>query len=99
MVWYIQTFTVKCIPSLTIWGLGNVRDFITEIIIFGVFSAGLLFGYDPSITVGRDGKPRKQHLIQFGKQYYQMLYTLINEVQWATVVSLVLLLIHFCIQT
>ncbi|KAI0233616.1 Focadhesin [Lamellibrachia satsuma] len=41
---------------------------------------GLLLSYDPLVPVGRDGKPRKQHIVQHGRSFHQMFYTLMNEV-------------------
>ena len=29
---------------------------------------------------GRDGKPRKHHIVQHGRAYHQMLYTLLTNV-------------------
>ncbi|XP_050400636.1 focadhesin isoform X2 [Patella vulgata] len=43
-------------------------------------AAGLLFCYDPSIEVGRDGRPRRHYVISHGKNYQQMFETLLHEV-------------------
>ncbi|KAK2171967.1 hypothetical protein NP493_1010g00002 [Ridgeia piscesae] len=43
-------------------------------------TVGLLLSYNPLVPVGRDGKPRNQHIVQHGRSYHQMLYTLMNEV-------------------
>ncbi|ELT97246.1 hypothetical protein CAPTEDRAFT_221086 [Capitella teleta] len=43
-------------------------------------SISLLFGYDPTIPTGRDGKSTRQHVMQHGKAYHQMLYTLMTEI-------------------
>ncbi|XP_077869001.1 focadhesin-like [Saccoglossus kowalevskii] len=43
-------------------------------------AAALLLCYDPTLDVGRDGKPARRHLVSFGRSYQQMLNVLLNEV-------------------
>ena len=44
-------------------------------------TVGVLHSYSPLVSTGRDGKPRTHQVVQLGRSYHQMLYTLLHEVQ------------------
>ncbi len=43
-------------------------------------AVGQLFAYEPPLPEQREERRQKQQLVQAGRAYHQMLYTLLNEV-------------------